>query len=417
MGTVVAASLIDGAGQEHPFPDVPAALLGCDDGLIELHYACAPDLIPASWSAEGMWRWRGLLPLADGPIRYPLAVGGTPLLASPGLRAVSGMPRLWLKDETRSPTGSNKDRATALVLEWALRHGMRTVTAASTGNVAVSLAVGAAATSMHALIFVPATANPDKLRLMLLAGATVFAVEEGYDAAVRLSRRAARAFGWCDRNTGVNPLTLEAKKTVAFEIWEQLERTMPDAVLVPVGDGATLSAMYKGFTELVACGVADRVPRIIGVQAEGCQPLKCAWEGGPPQLGRGTIADGIAVTTPSNAATVVRDVRRSGGGFVAVPDDAILHAIRTLAAHSGILAEPAAAASYAGLDPALEMGLIEREERIVVLITGSGLKTPRYLNPAGGAHQVRGTLDEVERALDRRTETEGSRCNPAHTIH
>ena len=417
MGTVVSASLIDGAGKECPFPDVSAALRGRDDGLIELHYAYAPDLIPATWSGEGMWRWRGLLPLADEPIIYPLAVGGTPLLSSPSLRAVSGMRRLWLKDETRSPTGSNKDRATALVLEWALRHGMRTVTAASTGNVAVSLAVGAAAAGMHALIFVPATVNPDKLQLMLLAGATVFAVEEGYDAAFRLSRQAACAYGWCDRNTGVNPLTLEAKKTVAFEIWEQLERTMPDAVMVPVGDGATLSAMHKGFAELVACGVAERVPRIIGVQAEGCQPLKCAWEGRLPRLGRGTIADGIAVTMPSNAATAVRDVRRSGGGFVAVPDDAILRAIRTLAAHSGILAEPAAAASYAGLDPALETGLIERGERVVVLITGSGLKTPRYLKPAGGAHHVRGSLDEVERVLGGRTEIEGNRSDPACTIH
>ena len=417
MGTVVAASLIDGAGQERPFPDLSAALLGRDDGLIELRYAYAPERIPVAWTDEGMWRWRSLLPLADKPIIYPLAVGGTPLLSSRSLRAVSGMPQLWLKDETRSPTGSNKDRATALVLEWALRHGMRTVTAASTGNVAVSLAVGAAATGMDARIFVPATVNPDKLRLMLLAGATVFAVEEGYDAAVRLSRQAARAYGWCDRNTGANPLTLEAKKTVAFEVWEQLERTMPDAVMVPVGDGATLSAMYKGFAELVACGVAERVPRIIGVQAEGCQPLKRAWEGISPQLGRGTIADGIAVTAPSNAATVVRDVCRSGGGFVAVSDDAILHAIRTLAAHSGILAEPAAAASYAGLDPALETGLIERGERVVVHITGSGLKTPRYLNPARGAHHVRGTLDEVERALGRRTETNGTRCDPAYPIH
>ncbi len=399
MGTVVAASLIDRVGEEHSFPDLAAALLGRDDGLIELHYAYAPDLIPETESGEGMWRWRALLPLADEPITYPLTVGGTPLLASPGLRAVSGLPHLWLKDETRSPTGSNKDRATALVLEWALRHGMRTVTAASTGNVAVSLAVGAAAAAMRALIFVPATVNPDKLRLMLLAGATVFAVEEGYEAAFRLSRQAARVYGWCDRNTGVNPLTLEAKKTVAFEIWEQLERTVPDAVMAPVGDGATLSAMFKGFAELVACGVAERVPRIIGVQAEGCQPLKRAWEGRPPQLDRGTIADGIAVTTPSNAATAVRDVRHTGGGFVAVSDDAILNAIRTLAAHSGILAEPAAAASYAGLKPALETGLIERGERVVVHITGSGLKTPRYLNPGRGAHHVYGTLDEVAKAL------------------
>jgi threonine synthase len=308
---------------------------------------------------------------------------------------------LYLKDETRSPSGSNKDRATALCCERAWREGKSAITCASTGNVAASLAIGAAAVGLRAAIFVPARVSEGKLRVMLLAGATVVKVRDGYEAAFALSRAAAGAFGFYDRNTGANPVTLEGKKTVAFEIWEQLGRRAPDAVLVPVGDGTTLSAMAKGFRELMACGALDRVPRIIGVQAEGCQPLKRAWESGaPPAIcPADTLADGIAVGAPISGLMALRDVRETAGGFVAVTDEKMLEAIRTLASTAGVIPEPAAAAGFAGVRPALAAGLISPEDVIVVLVTGSGLKTPQYLQPVGEAITVGGTLDEVERAL------------------
>jgi threonine synthase len=254
---------------------------------------------------------------------------------------------------------------------------------------------------VEAIIFVPAEVSEAKLKLMLLAGGTVLKVREGYEAAFELSRRAARAFGWYDRNTGVNPLTLEAKKTVAFEIWEQLGREVPDIVMIPVGDGPTLSAMVKGFRELMACGATDRLPRIVGVQAEGCQPLIKAWENDQSvqPVHPETIADGIAVGAPISAALVLRDMRESGGGFVAVSDEAMLEAIRTLGATSGLLAEPAGAAAFAGLEPALEAGLIGRDETIVVHVTGTGLKNPRYLQPKSQSTEVSAALEEVERAL------------------
>jgi threonine synthase len=404
MGTVVSANRVEDDGTSAPVEDVVAALDDASSGLIELAYAYGPQLLP--WevpSNDGMWRYRDLLPIDHMPIRYPLAVGGTPLIAPPRLRHESGIDELWLKDETRSPTGSNKDRATALVMEGAIRRNIGTVTAASTGNVAVSLAVGAAASGIEAVIFVPAAVHEGKLRLMLLAGATVFRVEEGYEAAFQLSRAAARAFGWLDRNTGTNPWTVEAKKTVAFEIWEQLGRELPDVVIVPVGDGTTLSAMAKGFRELVACGVTDRLPRIIGVQAEGCQPLKRASEGckvGP--MVAETIADGIAVVEGINAVTALRDVRESRGTFVAVSDRMILAAIQTLGSRAGVVAEPAAAAGYAALDVALQDGFIRSSERVVILITGSGLKTPQYLEPRSKALRIRASLDEVAEAIAQR---------------
>jgi threonine synthase len=401
MGTVVGANWIDDLGTPVALADLSAALNDPDAGLIELIYAYGPDLLPPyAPSNDGMWRYRDLLPIDAGPIRYPLEVGGTPLLATPGLHRESGIAELWLKDETRSPTGSNKDRATALVLEDAMRRKFTIVTAASTGNVAVSLAVGAAAAGIGAVIFVPAVVKEGKLRLMLLAGATVFRVKEGYEAAFDLSRRAARAFGWLDRNTGTNPWTVEAKKTVAFEIWEQLGRTLPDVVVVPVGDGTTLSAMAKGFRELKACGATEVIPRFIGVQAKNCQPLKLAWEGSThPQMAAETIADGIAVEKGINAVTALHDVRISRGGFVAVSDGQILNAIQILGSRAGIIAEPAGAAGYAALDGALRAGLLHSGERVVVLVTGSGLKTPQYLEPHGAAVTIHADLDEVAAAL------------------
>jgi threonine synthase len=402
MGRPVGATIVRDDSSTLDFDSLDEALAHGAQGRIAIRYAYGPDLLPpADEPVTSMWRYRDLLPLGDGPISYPLAIGGTPLLASPRLRKLLSAPNLWLKDETRTPTGSNKDRATALVVESALRAGSATVTCASTGNVAVSLAVGAAAAGLRAVIFVPADVADSKLTLMLLAGATVFKVREGYDAAFKLSRAAAREFGWYDRNTGVNPVTLDAKKTVALEIWEQLGRDVPDTVVCPVGDGPTLSAISKGFAELVACGATKRLPRIIAVQAEGCQPLKRAWEtGGPVQaVEPATIADGIAVGDPVSAGMVLRDVRKSGGAFVAVSDDELRRAMETLASQSGLLAEPAGASAFAGLAQALESGLITRDERVVALVTGTAMKNLGEARPSGAATTISADLDKVRELL------------------
>jgi threonine synthase len=348
-----------------------------------------------------MWRYRELLPVPDGPVRYPVPVGGTPLLPAPALRQSLGMPRVWIKDETRNPTASNKDRATALVIEDGLRRGVGTITTASTGNAAVATAFGAAAAGMRAVIFVSTACQPDKLALMTQAGAWVFQVHEGYAAAVDLSRAAAHTFGWLDRNTGANPLTLEAKKTVAFEVWEQLGRRLPDLMIVPVGDGPTLVALDKGFAELVSRGLAERQPRLVGVQADRCQPLVRAWLGapaGPAELDpAATVADGIAVVRPAIGDAVLDAVGR-GGGMVAVSDGALLRAVATLARRAGVGAEPAGAAALAGLAPAVERGLAARSETVVLLVTGREVKVGGAPTDLGRVAVVE-TLDEVERAL------------------
>jgi threonine synthase len=368
-----------------------------------LQYDYQPTLmLPDRPGSFTMWRYRQLLPVSDAPVRYPVPIGGTPLLRVPALRQTVDIPRLWVKDETRNPSASNKDRATALVIENGLRCGTGTITTASTGNAAVSTAVGAAAAGMRAVIFVSADCRPDKLALMTQAGARVFQVPDGYAAAVDLSCAAALTFGWLDRNTGVNPHTIEAKKTVAFEIWEQLERSMPDVVVVPVGDGPTLVALGKGFTELVDCGLATRRPRLIGVQAERCQPLVRAWLGapiGPDDLSpASTAADGIAVVRPALGDAVVDAVRCSGGRMIPVTEHALLTAVSSLAEKAGLGAEPAGAAALAGLESALEQGLVDRRESVVLLLTGRETKAS-----AGSSRSdrlaVAEQLDDVERAL------------------
>ncbi|WP_062439979.1 threonine synthase [Herbidospora daliensis] len=369
-------------------------------------YDYGSELFPSELPTKmSMWRYARLLPLEPGRIAYPLPVGGTPLLAVGPLRRGMAMPRLHLKDETIGPSSSNKDRATALVIENGLRHGAKAITTASTGNAALSTCIGAAAAGMLAIIFVPFGCDLRKVALMAGTGAAVFEVARGYDAAVELSLAASREFGLVDRNTGINPLTVEAKKTVAFEIWEQLGRRAPDVVVIPVGDGTTLAGIAKGFRELIACGVVERSPRLIGVQAAACQPLVCAWEGRRPGAAelnaKGTSAAGIAVEVPSLGEQALADVKASGGAFLAVPEAAIASGRRSLAS-AGILAEEASAACQAGLMAALECGLVDRNELTVLLVTGRGLgvvphhtKTQRLIVDGGGLVEVAAVIDRL----------------------
>jgi threonine synthase len=366
-------------------------------------YAYGPDLLPTdAETAGGMWRWRRLLPL-DGSDIYPLHVGGTPLIKPKRLCAEIDLPGLVLKDETRGPTGSNKDRATAVCLTDAIRHGATGVAAASSGNVAVSLAAGAASVGIPAYLFVSKQAvSPHKVDLMRAYGATVFLVDGSYETAYRLSEAACGRFGWYSRNTGENPLVPEGKKTVAFEVWEQLGRRMPEVAYVPVGDGVTLAAFAKGCEELLRCGVADRLPRIIGVQASGASPLakafaerRSAWT---PVEAR-TIADGIAVGDPFYGQPALEAVRRTGGDFVCVDDDQLREAIALLARTTGLLAEPAGAAALAGaIAHRSEQAMIEGA--VLALITGTGLKDQRWLpNANGRAVEVAPNLSAVGREL------------------
>jgi threonine synthase len=367
------------------------------------HFDYGPGLLPGpNEPADGIWRWRKLLP-PDGSGDYPLQIGGTPLVRSERLRAATGLPGLVLKDETRTPTGSNKDRATALCCVDGLRRSASGIAAASSGNVAVSLSAGAAAVGLQAYVFVSGrTVAPQKVGLMRSFGATVLLVDGSYEQAYRLSEEACQAFGWYSRNTGENLLAVQGKKTVAFEVWEQLGGQLPALAYLPVGDGVTLAAFAHGCAELIRCGAAERLPVIVGVQAAGAAPLARAyaagqvdWQPGPAE----TVADGIAVGDPFFGRQALEAVRASGGDFVTVSDEQLAAAIALLATNAGMLAEPAGVASLAG-------ALADRERAAradgsaLALISGTGLKDHRWLPTGGGrAIEVAPELSALSRQL------------------
>jgi len=259
---------------------------------------------------------------------------------------------MWVKDETRHPSGSAKDRATAVAIAHARAIRAPGIAAASTGNAASSLATFAAHAAMPCFIFAPASAPPAKLIQIRAHGARLFAVEGTYDDAFDLCARACERHGWYSRNTASNPYLGEGKKTAAFEIYEQLGDRAPDAVVVPVGDGCILGGVYKGFRDLRDLAWIDRMPRLIGVQAAGSAALADAWRRGEDrcaEIAAATLADSICVSVPRDQVKALRAVRETGGLFVSVSDEAILDAMSLLARRAGIFAEPAAAASLAGL--------------------------------------------------------------------
>jgi len=350
-----------------------------------------------------MWRYRPLMPLAEGAAVPPLLVGNTPIYEAPRLAADLGLSQVWVKDDGRNPTGSLKDRASALIVARAMAEGIEVVTTASTGNAAAALAGLAASVGLPSVIFVPAAAPEAKIAQLLIYGAAVMLVQGNYDNAFDLAVAASERYGWYNRNTGMNPYTLEGKKTVAFEVAEQFGWDVPDVLVVSVGDGNIISGVYKGFKDLLELGWIDRIPRLIGVQSTGSAACYQAWKAGADPatmapINAQTVADSIAADLPRDRVKAVRAVKESGGAFVAVPDEAILDGIPALARLSGVFAEPAGAAVYAGARAAIDEGTIQTDDRVVLLVTGNGLKDIKSaMRVAGAGHPVAPDIDEVER--------------------
>ena len=349
--------------------------------------SCSPDEILAS-REDSLWRYESLLPVKDpGGAGTPLhAVGNTPIFAPPRLAQAAGLERLWVKDESRNPTASFKDRASAIMVARAQELKAEVIVTASTGNAGAALAGMSAAMGQKAVIFAPRTAPPAKIAQLLIFGAQVLLVDGTYDDAFDLTIQAAAEFGWYCRNTGYNPFTVEGKKTAAFEIWEAIRRGVvahsagrPLSIFVPVGDGNIISGVHKGFKDLQALGWLEQMPRIFGVQAEGSAAIANAFQAGSETIvpvSARTLADSISVDLPRDGVRAVRAVAQTGGRYIVIPDEEILKGMAALG-KVGIFAEPAGAAAYAGLIRAIETGLISPEDPVLVLNTGSGLKDVR----------------------------------------
>ncbi len=356
-----------------------------DDGIVDVRYDY--DLIGSRISPESLaqnheqsiWRYKPLLPVEpDSPVP-PLRVGWTPLYEAPRLAERLDLRHVWVKDDSMNPTASFKDRASAVAVVKAQEAGAEIITTASTGNAAAALAGLAASVGLPAVIFVPKAAPPAKIAQHLVYGARVMLVDGTYDDAFELTLKVAKEFGWYNRNTAYNPYMSEGKKTAAYEICEQLAWNPPDRIFVPVGDGCIIGAIHKGLRDLQALGWIDKMPKVMGVQAEGSSPLVKAFEKGlqgwemEPEPAS-SVADSIVAGLPRDRNKALAACRETGGAFLAVSDEEILQAIPVIARNTGVFSEPAAAAAYAGLVKAVERGLVDPEERIVVLLTGSGLK-------------------------------------------
>ena len=332
------------------------------------------------------WRYRELLPIPAKSILPSLLVGWTPLCEAPSLAKHVGVRALHLKDDGRNPTGSLKDRASSVGAVLARHRRMPVIACASTGNAASSLAGISASLGLRSVIFVPERAPEPKVTQLLIFGATVFRVLGGYDDAFSISQEACERWGWYNRNCAINPYLMEGKKTVGFEIAEQLDWRVPDWIAMSVGDGCSIAGLWKAFRELKQIGLIQRAPRVLGVQAEGAAPVTEAFRTGEamhsviPQ----TVADSIAVGVPRNWRKAVLAVRESGGTMINVSDDEILEAIRYCGRLTGIFAEPAAATAIAGLKRAVENGIVTRRSSAVAVISGNGLKDIRSAQQAVG---------------------------------
>jgi len=333
-----------------------------------------------------IWRYLPLMSIAGDHHEETLKTGWTPLYRAGRLAGRIGLDTLYVKDEGLNPTASMKDRASAVAVLDALARGAVVVACSSTGNAASSLAGQAARLGLKSVIFVPKRAPIGKVTQLLVYGATVISVDGDYKAAYELSKAAIAHYGWYNRNAAINPHLVEGKKTVAFEIAEQLGFQVPEWVAVSVGDGCTIAGVYKGFFDLFQIGLIPRIPRILGVQAAGCAPFVAAHRNGMPlvEAEENTIADSIAVGIPRNPVKAQRAVERSGGAWIAVLDADILAMMKTLGNTEGIFGEPAGVAGLAGVQAAVKQGIIGATESVVAVMTGNGLKDPVNAGKAVG---------------------------------
>jgi threonine synthase len=365
-----------------------------------------------------LWRFLPLLPVfePEGEATPLHAAGGTPVFQLSRLAEKLGLQNLWLKDESRNPTASFKDRASAIVVARAKEINAEVVVTASTGNAGAALAGMSAAVGQKAIIFAPKSAPPAKVAQLLVFGAKVILVDGTYDDAFDLTVKAADEFGWYCRNTGYNPFTAEGKKTAALEIWEWWQHThqkwhekmgtdvdhAPLTVFVSVGDGNIISGIHKGFKDLFQLGWLPRIPRIIGVQAEGSAAISNAFHADTETItpvSATTLADSISVDLPRDGVRAVRAAKETGGTYVNVSDDEILKALAELGT-VGVFAEPAGATAYAGLVKAVGSGVVGTEDPILVLNTGSGLKDVRAaMQAVQPAPIIEPTLEAVKRLL------------------
>ncbi len=386
-----------------------------NDGIVDVcyDYDLLKNRISRKMLAENrdysIWRYKPLLPVLPDALVPPLAIGWTPLYKASRPAKQLRLTHVWIKDDGRLPTASFKDRASAVAVVKAREKKAKIITTASTGNAAAALSGICASVDQKNVIFVPQSAPPAKIAQLLVYNSTVMLVKGTYDDAFELCLEAAAEYGWYNRNTGYNPYMTEGKKTAAYEICEQMNWQAPDVIFVSVGDGCIIGGLHKGLKDLLALGWIDHMPRLIGVQANGSNFMYEAWKNNENILTKApvagvTVADSISAGLPRDRIKALAAVTETYGAFIQVSDDEILAAIPELARGTGVFAEPAGAAAYAGLVKAASQDLVQPDERIVVLNTGNGLKditnTMKAVEMAGSkAHRIKPNFGELKKIM------------------
>ncbi len=326
-----------------------------------------------------LWRYADLLPVS-APAEPRLSPGFTPLVPSPRLAEELGVGELWLKLDTANPTHSFKDRVVAVAARKAQELGLETLSCSSTGNLAGAVAARAAAEGLGAAVFVPADLEPEKLAAAAVYGPTIYAVAGNYDHCSRLSVELSFELPWGFVNVNLRSYYAEGSKTLAFEIAEQLGWRTPDLVAIPIASGALFHKVGQGFGELRALGLVDGPgPLLVGGQAEGCSPVATAFrEGGRVTPVRpDTVARSLAIGNPADGDFAVATARETGGAIHTVAEEEIGENMALLAETTGVFGETATGVTLGALREAVADGLAGRASRVVLLVTGDGLKTPQ----------------------------------------
>ena len=367
-----------------------------DDGVLDIDIDYL-NIVRNGWRPERMspadmsiWRYSMLIPVSKPDFKSGIvgSVGGSPLVYADQLSKGLGE-QVWIKNDSLLPTGSLKDRASAVVVSDAIARGRNVIIAASTGNAGVALAGMAAATGVKAVILAPAGAPAGKIAQIVAYGALLILVDGSYSDAYDLASRASKEMNIYCRNTGYNPFTIEGKKTVAYEICEQLSDHLvdgdhanywkvPDIVVVPVGDGNMISGVYKGFVDLMAIGITSKIPKIVGVQAEGSAAIANAYNRGDEvvaEVRSQTIADSISADRPSDGYRAIKAVKGSDGEYFTVAEDEIRKSVLDVASMTGMFVEESSAVVYSGLRQLQNTERVKSGDNVVILITGHGLKT------------------------------------------
>ena len=394
---------------KYPTDEVIYFCRKCGDILeIKLDYDMATDLLKKSgWRKTplSVWRYRDLMPIHDASKIVTLNEGGTGLHQCKRLGKALGISQLYVKNEGENPTGSFKDRGMTVGVTKALELGVKSVICASTGNTSASLAAYAAKAGLQCAVLIPSGKIAyGKLAQAIIYGAKVIQVRGNFDQALDIVFKLSEKHRNIYLLNSINPFRIEGQKSLGFEICEQLDNKPPDRVIVPVGNAGNISAIWKGFTEFHNLGFVKTLPKMTGIQAVGAAPIAEAIKNGSstitPVSTPETIATAIRIGAPVSWKKAINAIRDSGGTAETVTDEEILEAQKTLSRLEGLFVEPASASSIAGLKKLVENGDVDKNERIVCVTTGHGLKDPDVaIRMSEKPLEVDAEVEAIERAL------------------